>query len=237
MRRVIRGVGLFGLLCMVTLDLSASSARRFALMETGDFFGFLSDDGAEIAPPLSGELWLGLFPTGQGFELRPARLMVSVSHEDLGVGSDRTRLTTTHIAVRGRQSPIFLLKTGGQLAPGPVPAAFAGELPLHPGKFVRLLLGGREYLLELQTAASTTSEQGIRGSLILDSQSFFEGWVPRDHATWSLLWAGDLDRDGKLDFYLELGGGIGGERRLFLSSAAKKGEPVGLAAYFLTLGC
>jgi hypothetical protein len=241
MRRVVSVMAVAGLLCMAMtmslMDLSASTGSRFALMETGEFFGFMGDDGAELAPPPSGELWLGLFPSRQGYELRPTRLTVSVIQENLGDGPSPNPLTTTHIAARSRQKPIFLLKTGGRLSPGPVPTAFAGELLLEPDKFLRLSLGERDYLFHVQAAASATSEEGSRATLMLEGRSFFEGQLYRGHPTWYLLWAGDLDRDGKLDLYLELGGGVGGDRRLFLSSAAKKNEAVGLAASFLTLGC
>jgi hypothetical protein len=54
----------------------------------------------------------------------------------------------------------------------------------------------------------------------------------------SLYWVGDLDRDGKLDFYLsefnEKGYTL---TELFLSSFAKDGQLVGLAASFGAAGC
>ena len=257
MTRVLRRVGLPGVLCPCVLcvcvlglcvlmsDVSASaSAPRFALMETGNFPGFLDDRGGDIAPPSPGELWLGLFPTRQGYELRPARLVVSVTSEVAGNGTNKPPRTMTVIAVRGPRQPIFLLKTGGRLSPGPVPTAFAGELFLEPDKFVRLRLADRDYLLDVKPTSSassasstTSSEEGSPVSLTLEGQPFFEGQLYRDHPTWHLIWAGDLDRDGKLDLYLELGGDVGVNRRLFLSSAAKKNEPIGLAASFSTLGC
>ena len=53
---------------------------------------------------------------------------------------------------------------------------------------------------------------------------------PRDY----LLWAGDLDGDGKPDFILNHGEQeYGVNVALYLSSLAKKGELVGVAGRFL----
>jgi hypothetical protein len=55
----------------------------------------------------------------------------------------------------------------------------------------------------------------------------------------SLLWVGDLDRDGKLDLYMDFygyeKGGYGSG--LFLSSEAEKGELVKQVADFSASGC
>jgi hypothetical protein len=60
----------------------------------------------------------------------------------------------------------------------------------------------------------------------------------QDAATWQLLWAGDLDGDGKLDLLFDLSTHSGaGARRLFLSSAARKGEAVREVAVLETTGC
>ena len=54
----------------------------------------------------------------------------------------------------------------------------------------------------------------------------------------SLVWAGDLDHDGKLDFYLILSQLYNIQvHTLFLSSRAKIGQLVGAAAVFSQSGC
>ncbi len=55
--------------------------------------------------------------------------------------------------------------------------------------------------------------------------------------TLALMWAGDLDRDGRLDFIFEAGTNNSGEICVWLSSRAKPGEPAGKAACWLTTGC
>jgi hypothetical protein len=58
-----------------------------------------------------------------------------------------------------------------------------------------------------------------------------------ESAIWYLLWAGDIDGDGKIDLYLSLGGFNLEERRLFLSSQAPPGQLVKGVAKFTITGC
>ena len=56
--------------------------------------------------------------------------------------------------------------------------------------------------------------------------------------SWRLLWAGDLDRDGKLDLYVSVTQHYNvSERKLFLSSQADEGQLVKEVADFVTSGC
>jgi len=53
-----------------------------------------------------------------------------------------------------------------------------------------------------------------------------------------LLWAGDLDKDGKLDLLMDITNHYNiSETALFLSSLARSGELVGKAGTFRTGGC
>jgi hypothetical protein len=55
---------------------------------------------------------------------------------------------------------------------------------------------------------------------------------------WYLLWAGDLDRDGKLDLYLSVTQHYDvAERKLFLSSQARRKKLVREVASFEIGGC
>ena len=55
---------------------------------------------------------------------------------------------------------------------------------------------------------------------------------------WSLIWAGDLDKDGKLDLYVTVNQHYNiVERRLFMSSQADEGQLVAEVAEFVTSGC
>jgi hypothetical protein len=55
---------------------------------------------------------------------------------------------------------------------------------------------------------------------------------------WYLVWAGDLDRDGKLDLYVDVTQHYDvSERRLFLSAPARRGRLVKEVVAFVTGGC
>jgi len=70
------------------------------------------------------------------------------------------------------------------------------------------------------------------------SMSFGQVVDPDDaDAGLALMWAGDLDRDGRLDVIFEGSGKNSGEVCVWLSSLAKAGEPVGKAACWGTTGC
>ena len=57
----------------------------------------------------------------------------------------------------------------------------------------------------------------------------------------SLIWAGDLDNDGKTDFIIQIpthpNNEMGDSSGLFLSSKADSEELVKLVAYFISIGC
>lgn len=64
------------------------------------------------------------------------------------------------------------------------------------------------------------------------------GWYCGEDASWSLIWAGDLDRDGRLDLYMNVSQGYGSEKRLLISSQASKGQLVKEIAQLVTMdGC
>jgi hypothetical protein len=55
---------------------------------------------------------------------------------------------------------------------------------------------------------------------------------------WKLLWASDLDRDGKPDVYAEVSDDYDrSQRKLFFSCQARKGRLVREVAEFATTGC
>lgn len=97
-----------------------------------------------------------------------------------------------------------------------VVAAAPDALPPDPLVQLELRLGQqRQNLIELDTGTAPG------GGVAL--------FKPRDY----LVWAGDLDGDGKLDLIINRGGGTVSTRlALFLSSLAQPGELVGLAGLF-----
>jgi hypothetical protein len=115
-----------------------------------------------------------------------------------------------------------------------------GEIKLPDGKLVRfvptlLLPDAEQQESEIQSELILELQMNGRrqslGNLIASDISGFISFKPSDY----LLWAGDLDGDGKPDFLVNLDFS-GVDQVLFLSSLAKGDELVGEAGRFTELG-
>jgi hypothetical protein len=112
---------------------------------------------------------------------------------------------------------------------------------------MKLKLDEREYNLDVVSGEKAGSSGGIGtddASLALRSNGSSQvlyslrGSGEPTEAWWYLLWAGDLDRDGKLDLLVTVSDHYNvAEQVLFLSSAAGAGGLVGEVARLRTTGC
>jgi len=75
----------------------------------------------------------------------------------------------------------------------------------------------------------------------LSTQELFIFPIYSEKLLLQLIWAGDLDNDGKTDFIIQLptlpNNELGYSSGLFLSSKADEGDLVKLVAYFISLSC
>src|SRR6266851_7524541 len=185
--------------------------------------------------PNAGETWFGLYrnPAG-GFELRSTTVRVQQTPN----GCSNTRIATGDSLV-----PMFLVSGAPGLRPGPVDTAFTGHRFLYPGEDFSRRLGSSDWyaLRAIGTAseapASTAfSAYELRLSTSRDRFATVQTVVRLDFTldnTPNIIWAGDLDRDGRLDLYLQLpGGGYSRRYALFLSSLAHSPALVVEAASF-----
>lgn len=205
-------------------------------------------------PVRGGGDWWGIFPEGEGYTFQPVRVRVEAVVDPLADGD--TRKTATQITVPGKTEDIPLIrglmssvagplkslkpeKNWGYIAPGnSITLPWVGA----PKEILSISAEGREarknhprfgsidgvdYKLRLNRRVENETTTQIIASLpVLRA---LEGPV--------LVWAGDLDRDGKLDLLYNLSSFyIDTELALFLSSAAKEGELVGLAARWNAVG-
>jgi hypothetical protein len=172
--------------------------------------------------------WFALFDDGKGpASLRRSKLVI-VKDDRL---SDE-HLVTIDSAPKGA---LILFRGIPNLKEGEVtPALWENEADdglLRPDTEIKLDLGKRRYQIALRDAVVTLSGQGRR-------QELFRLSGPRDGPHFEVLWAGDLDGDGRIDLLMTMSDKYSAyPRQLFLSGAAKAGELVHQVAEFDDLSC
>jgi hypothetical protein len=218
--------------CLASLPLGAPGAParpHVRLVETGSFHG-------EEVSARTGQRWLGLYVSKGGSLLRLTPVRVKpvedpVDEEAHGAKSGK------EVSVRRRPEPVFLLHGATMLRPGPVETVRGHSLELTRTSDYRLLLAGVSYRLKVvahRHRVRLILSQGRQQQILYSvSQAEFE-----DSTGWSLDWAGDLDHDHRLDLYLTVSDNYNGsEKKLFLSSTARRGRLVRELANFPTVGC
>jgi hypothetical protein len=202
--------------------------------------------GSEVTAR-TGEHWLGLYVTGRGSVLSDSVLKVMTVRDDLVDDSDPGAKTGKRVSVDRQPAPILLVKGARSLRPGAVNSVFVGRLALGHAANLDLTLGGATYNLSVNTTDTvyTSSIDRDDAKLILSKGEESEqviydlgGKGGSTEAYWELIWAGDLDGDNKLDLYVQVGYHYNSsQRKLFLSSRAKKGRLVREVAELATSGC
>ena len=234
---------LLSLLLVSPLAAGRSLRQRPLLIETGQFHG------DEITAH-RGQVWLGLYVNGREAVLRYSKIQVRTVFDDV-TDYGTKRKTGKSVSVRGPHKPVLLMRPGMGLVPGSVISVF-NQKKLNFGrtleKFpVRLKLGQRSYVLKVVSPDKNPSpcrEQAFprNAKLVLvtgkSSQTLYTLGDCGNDPYWYLVWAGDLDRDGKLDLYVNVTQHYDvSERKLFLSARARKGRLVKEVAAFVTGGC
>ena len=188
---------------------------------------------------------------GDGWMLTPTPIRVNrVEDPILDMPGEKTG---KEVRVDGAE-PLFLVRGG--LAPGPVETLIAqGATLFGSPRFELELANGSRYRLTVDCpdAPEPSPEATARGDypeawkepcplrLHRDAhlQQLASLRVNRLHETGAhLLWAGDLDRDGRLDLLIDLSNHYNvSAPTLFLSAAAAVGELVAPVARLVTYGC
>ena len=210
------------------------------LLEVGDYHG--NEVNAR-----TGEHWLGLYVTSKGSILKDYILKVTTVRDEIVDNSDPHAKTGKRVSVNRQPDPLLLVKGALPLRPGAVNSVFVGRLSLGSTTNIDLTLGGTSYGLFVKTTdtSSLSSINRDDAKLILSKGEESEqviydlgGNGGETEAYWELLWAGDMDGDNKLDLYVQVGYHYNGtQRKLFLSSQAKKGKLVREVAELETWGC
>jgi hypothetical protein len=174
---------------------------------------------------VEGREWLGLqvFEGGSRLEHVDVRWIGSLSFED--------SLFTLSVQPG---APVLIVADVQQLSVGPAITLSRLEETLSSGSPLRFVLGPRAYALALTGTAPTMCDAAVTlsdGTLSQDLYFPNDEYISCDEPHFSVQWAGDLDGDGRLDLLTTFSQKYSYfPRRLWLSSAAREGELVGLVA-------
>lgn len=217
------------------------SKFKIKLLETGE--GFHGDQ----VQAKSGEIWLGLFKQKDKFFLRSTKLKIRRVHDVVVDGEDENVKTGKSVFTNVNAQAVFLLKNAKMLREGEIKTLyFAADIDenteLRNGSQKNFEFNGDKYTLRVENKISSDEFLG-KGSKLILSRNGTEQILNYlkdgcDDCFWNLYWVGDLDRDGKLDFYFDLSWHYNVmDKRLFLSSQADKGKMIKNIANFWTNGC
>lgn len=217
--------------------------HKIKLIETGEFHGH------EVAAR-SGEIWLGLFKNKDRFFLASARIRVSRVSDEI-VDAQTSEKTGKRIVVNNPNKAVFLLKNADTLKPGSIETLFYNGFDntsseqtsdglLENNSSINFKLNGKAYTLKVTNENANGEQPSFGLKAVLVSEGVEQVlYAPKEtREIWHLYWAGDLDRDGQLDLYMNLTDHYNlTHRRLFLSSEAEEGKLVKEVASFYTTGC
>lgn len=220
---------------LLVLFLVASiTAAQPKILQPGTFHG------SEVTVS-GGDGWLALHPDERVSILRRERVSIEPAYDPY-VDADHER-SGREVKVASTREPLLLI-SGLPLEEGAVETVVAGTRVLLPGNAITLELSGRKYML----VASAMVEFGPYGEplysdyeLVLtdgEREQVLLELPGLDDAAPTLLWAGDLDRDGELDLLLDTTHHYNVRRpALFLSGSSDEASFVTEVAAFRTVGC
>jgi len=209
------------------------------LLETGEEF-----HGDQVNAK-SGETWFGLFKKNDKYVLQTTKLKIVNVHDT--IIDEKNEKTGKSVFTNNKAQAVFLLKNAKILSEGEVKTVFFAEdinesTELKNNSQKNFEFNGENYNLRVENEISSDEFLG-KGSKLILSRNGKEQILNylRDGCNdcyWNLYWVGDIDQDGKLDFYFDLSWHYNvTDRKLFLSSQAERGKLVKYVANFWTNGC
>jgi hypothetical protein len=194
----------------------------------------------------SGETWLGLFASKREMHLATTKVTRSRREGYIGPGDQ----LHDWLKYERKGNLIFLVKDVPELKPGRVTTLYKQQMLADPrdselsdGYRREFVLGKDTYIL--RTSRGITKDGTKAAVLVLErngisqviDKNFHSPAEDRD-IIGSLIWAGDLDGDGKLDLYIDRWNEKGSVVTILqLSTFASDGELIGDTATFSSSGC
>lgn len=207
------------LLVAVPAAIAATKMRTYVL-ETGVYDKIVLDGG---------EVWLGVYPSGNQADVRECKLRVRRVPNEMDDGNT----PATKVEATPNREPLFLLKGSPSVKPGKVRSLYTwtDEVP----QTIHLNLGGKKYRLVTSEEEESDGRAVSRLRLKLDGKQMVLGDCGIRDSIYP-AWAGDLDGDGRLDVYVRIEHhNFAMEQILFLSSADPTGKALTARAAKLTI--
>ncbi len=211
-----------GLLCLMVLftGFPQESDAEYRFMSTC----LLDGDWVETE-----DTWYGLFQTDSTFELRKVELQLSRSTAPLWEG-ERPHPIKVELVGESDWPLIILSSSEKEFVEGPINTAFRNYQSLVPDTSIILEAPG------IQETLLFTTEEGLFLSNGEVFQSLSDTYPGEEYSGqhMGVVWAGDLDRDGRVDLIInDIDDGYFRFRwHLFLSSEAEPDSIVEMVASF-----
>jgi len=192
--------------------------------------------GSEV-PARDGDEWLGLFCNQDSCTVAPTRVRVE-RFRDMSDGENET--TGRSVSIDGLPDELVCLLKN-------VPGIEAGSVPTVPDRDIvddrdkaTVVYNGVTYHLRRSLPEPNALDDPAR--LLLRGEGkvqtiAVEYKLDDGGPVWTVQWAGDLDRDGRLDLIVSCDGYNFSALELFLSSKAREGELVRAVATIHHVGC
>ena len=221
---------------LINLPQGRPCAPQLAALTTGSHSGIskLPFWTKDEAGPWRGEGWIGWSHDGDALE--PVRLKVADLPKRYADDDDE-------VTVDAAPKVDYAVRCLPAIRPGRL-AVGRRHFDNHPvlndnlspdRRRLGIALGDRRYELRLESTNESLNDAKVVLSDGRQTQVLYsvDGYADEPH--FDVHWAGDLDRDGKLDLVVNLSGKYSlHPYRLLLSSKARPGQLVGEAATFLT---
>ena len=197
----------------------------------------------------SSDDWLALVSTPRGWMLQPVGVVIERDHDPIvDLEGEMTGKRVTAIAV---DEPLLLVR-GRRLGPGAVTPAMPDAADLRLQEPATLRLGGVASTLRYRCNEKVEDEYGffpcalqlVTGTSVQTLATYssmrdeHNNLLLAGSASPTVLWAGDLDHDGRLDLVIDTSWHYNlYAPSLYLSSAAAPGQLVAKVATFSSAGC
>lgn len=209
--------------------------QKIEVLETGQFHG-------EEIMAETGEMWLGLYRKGDSFSLLPSVLTIQTVHD--AIIDAEGEMSGKDIKVAGQGEPEFLVKGGNFIQGMIVKTVTAENKQISKDYDETFDFNDQKYRLKVETSTESKDDNQLIGNnskLVLSVGKIKQVLYSVEECSscfWQINWIGDLDNDGKLDFYLYLTDHYNvANQKLFLSTRAESGKLVKEVAEFTTTGC